>query len=649
MNNVTKRLHKQVALLCLSCALCFFPSLAGAASPSEPPNVALTIGNGNDIVILSISSEPEQVHSFTLSSPDRYVLDLYPATLQKKGLLSLDSPHPGIRGIRAARHTSQTVRVVLDLHQPEDFLTLAKPQTCEKSTYDIVIMYSPQKTDEPSPSKQALNSTSLQPTAVSRGPATATSEPQPASSQSEPSILLFSADPTTHIAASETKPSLLPDSLELGGFVELKAALNTRRANSSQIPQTFRNRIRLEGKWSPGATPEDMFQQVGDHDVFLLASVQSDYLRFKSNQTTSDSDLELFEAYMHWSRNPWEVRLGRQRIRWGKTDEVSPVDNLNPEDLREFLLPDREDRKIPNWMARVRYFSEKMTLEGVFIPFFEPSRFAYFGTDWSLLQGIEDLVTAPTPAVSPHPLYQQPAVLEQTPHRRFTNGDWGLRVSKTRGNMDMAASYLYAWQKLPHIQGFTPDAMEIFERNGVLSQSSSFQAWNHPAALAATFRRINIVGLELETTLAQFGLRGEAAYFDRKTLHTINLDSTEKPVLQYVLGVDYLSANEWYLNIQFGHQVIFQHDQDLLFWEKNDFSVNGEISRAFWRGNFETVFRYHYNLVDDAYLLRPFIVVRPDGNWEFTLGADLVEGPKSSILGRFRDNDRFYVNIKYIF
>lgn len=60
------------------------------------------------------------------------------------------------------------------------------------------------------------------------------------------------------------------------------------------------------------------------------------------------------------NKGPFRFRIGKQIIRWGKTDEISPVDNVNSQDLRLFIIPTYEDRKIPNWIADVEFFLKKI-------------------------------------------------------------------------------------------------------------------------------------------------------------------------------------------------------------------------------------------------------------------------------------------------
>ncbi|MCA1787835.1 MAG: hypothetical protein LC657_17820, partial [Desulfobacteraceae bacterium] len=84
---------------------------------------------------------------------------------------------------------------------------------------------------------------------------------------------------------------------------------------------------------------------------FARVSVLSDYLYFGDDNQTDDYDLELHEAAFLYANNRLDLSVGKQIIRWGKADQFSPVDTLNPQDFREFMIPEYEETKQPVWMA----------------------------------------------------------------------------------------------------------------------------------------------------------------------------------------------------------------------------------------------------------------------------------------------------------
>ena len=76
----------------------------------------------------------------------------------------------------------------------------------------------------------------------------------------------------------------------------------------------------------------------------LTLSALSDYLYFGSENKTDDFDLDLHEAKWQYNEGNYGFSIGKQIIRWGKADQISPVDTLNPQDMREFIIPEYEKR-----------------------------------------------------------------------------------------------------------------------------------------------------------------------------------------------------------------------------------------------------------------------------------------------------------------
>ena len=106
-----------------------------------------------------------------------------------------------------------------------------------------------------------------------------------------------------------------------------------------------------------------------------------------------DGSIRLDDAYVNFRGNGFNLKIGNQVIRWGKTDAYSPLDNLNPEDLRDDLSGRREDRKLPIPMAGLEIYSGNYTIFGVFIPFFIKSKYDLLGTDWAALGRADGMTT----------------------------------------------------------------------------------------------------------------------------------------------------------------------------------------------------------------------------------------------------------------
>lgn len=425
------------------------------------------------------------------------------------------------------------------------------------------------------------------------------------------------------------------------GFLEATGGSDIKRDDHYEHTQSFRNRIRLEAKF-----PLASLSEKGR----LVVSGESDFLWFGPHGDWNDHDIDFYEAYFQGTRGPWEFRVGKHILRWGKTDQLSPVDNVNPQDLRQFVVPTLEERKIPNWIAEVRFFHEPFSLEAVAVPFFEPDDVDFFGTDWAVFRHTpEVLTTAPLP-----PFIQDAAasvgVQRNEPVRTFRNTQWGVRTGLTLGRWDLAASYLYAWNPMPFIEHFPLHGLRTdgsFDTAEIIDSAS--RGTFVPGDVAVGYRRTHTFGLEWETVLGPYGFRGETALASHAVFLTSDLTSTTQRALLTVVGIDRTWAGNWYTNVQLGHQLLLDHDNAVLYFEKHNVSLNGEIRKDFLRGDLEVRLRGLMMLTDGGSMFNPSLTYRRFAPLSFTTGLNLFAGPSDTFLGTYSHNDEAYVTVRYDF
>src|SRR5690606_21523921 len=78
---------------------------------------------------------------------------------------------------------------------------------------------------------------------------------------------------------------------------------------------------------------------------------------FYSRQVRRDQRFELFlrENYLDFSIADFDVRVGRQHIVWGEMVGLFFADVVSAKDMREFVLPDFDILRIPQWAVRTEY------------------------------------------------------------------------------------------------------------------------------------------------------------------------------------------------------------------------------------------------------------------------------------------------------
>lgn len=595
---------------CMLLFLLFQALQAVAAPPALIIAVDPIAAKEPQALLISMSRQPSAIQFFTLSAPARLVVDISPARLDGANR-SLPADHPLFRGIRVAQFNPQTVRVVFDLKTEVTHRAESRPLTGDGSMHQLAISLFPDEHTSPlsknAPTQPAVIDTEPAKDAPAIASAASPAETKPAQGNK---ILLFGEAKTTQTAEENASAW---GQMEFSGSLMAKGAQQLHESEDFEQARMLRNTVRLEGKWTPPTSATAAGDMHETTNTFLLGSLQSDYLGFGPDPSSDEYDLELYEGYLSHATPGWDMRLGRQIVRWGKADQISPVDNINPQDMREFILPDLEERKMPNWMARIRLFPGDVTVEGIFVPFFESNEFDFSGNTWALLGS------------QPNGL----RIRESKPADSLDNADWGLRTATTIAGWDVALSYLYATEKTPHLR---------FEPMNPMGPT-----------LLADYQRQNIYGVEFETTVDKFGFRGEGAYFDEQSLHTEALNSVASPVVHYLVGVDYLGEADWYANVQLSHQHVFEYESDILYLRRDNFYLNGEINKEFWRGNAMLKLSYALDLRDGGTFLRPEGILTYYKNLELSLGYYLFAGPADSLLGRYQDDDQVFLKATYFF
>ncbi len=427
--------------------------------------------------------------------------------------------------------------------------------------------------------------------------------------------------------------------LELNGYVWTKFSTDMNKDNEYEDLYEWRDEFRLRAK----GNLSECFD--------FLVSLDMDYIWYKNEDADEEIDPHLFEAYFTTHFSKFDFRLGKQIVRWGKTDEVSPVDNVNPQDMREFIVRNLEGRKIPIWMAKLDFYpNDNWEIEGIFIPFFKDDQIDFWGRDWALFNHTKTAIKQSVLPPSAKTLLLNSSVIYHKPSKNFKNTEWGLRVAGTVNKYDVAFSYLYTWSDMPVLKSdlFQND-FSLYAQSGLNTYLTHLN-WNSIADpnIHALFYRTHIWGVEMETTWGDFGVRGELAYTKGTRFMNTNFRISKHDTLFYVLGVDYLSANNFYLNLQFSQQIIFNYCPIIFFKHINN-GLHGRLSQDLLRGKFVPELEFYWNLSDRSYYLNPELKIHFVDNWILKTGLNIFEGNRDTLFGNFDNCDQIYFYVEYDF
>jgi len=235
----------------------------------------------------------------------------------------------------------------------------------------------------------------------------------------------------------------------------------------------------------------------GDFDFITSSAVEFRW-------TGGDPKIDYREAYLIWYPSWGEVKVGKQIHAWGAVDGNNPTDNLNPYDYYYMFLAGA-DRKIGTLSASVKYYWNDWQLEAIVIPEHEPNRYPFGEDDFPI--AMDD------------------------PGYFLTMAEYGMRVQTTMGNSDISLSYFSGRDR-----GFS---------------LIGYNYYIDGAAPVLTYRKTNIIGIDIVTFFGDLTGRTEVGYFNTNNDHTTDIKTFyDAAYVQFASQLEYTTTNDITLMIQ---------------------------------------------------------------------------------------------------
>lgn len=296
------------------------------------------------------------------------------------------------------------------------------------------------------------------------------------------------------------------------------------------------------------------------------------------------------------------VDVGKQFIRWGTTDIITPTDRFAPRDFLNVITSEF----LPVSGARAAYAVGVESLEGVWVPRLTPSRVPLFDQRWTVV-----------------PEQAAGALLADRGLKIPDGSQFGARWRHAGAALELALSYFYGFNHLPNI---------------VSSLSAA------PPAILVTreFPPIHAAGAELAIPARWFTVKGEAEYFRAR-------DTRSDDFVLYVIQLERQSG-EWVFVAGYAGEAITNDRGSLVF------APDRGLARSF-------VGRASYT-IDPRRTLAVEGTVRRGGDglygkleyseargqhWRVTVGAAVIAGHADDFLGQYRRNGHASLALRYSF
>lgn len=472
-------------------------------------------------------------------------------------------------------------------------------------------------------------------------------------------LILFSA---TLCAEPAGLPGGIPDTVlksnfEFSGYNKLEVAFRY------QEPRSFtkmRNTLFLGASWRLGRSMKlrmasryyyDFVYDIYNYDTIAARQERNpnDPLTFfeRLPDEKNSNKFDLREAYLDINLKNTDFRLGKQHIVWGVLEGVRVVDELNPMDFHELILPDDLlDYRISLWSLKIDHYRDSGDYQFIWIPDMTFHKPAPSGSEWELFQDVPNT---------------------QKPQSSLRNSEVGFRWKKNIATNDIALSYFYTWDDFPAIFRFSK------ERIGEPEEPIVFP----------NYTRMSMYGLTLSRPLSRYVFKSEFSYVTGKYFGTDEVDANldnfiddngakQRSHIRWGVGID-MHISGWDVAPAFVQWEILDYDDSILQPE-HDSSFNLYMRKRFKKRNGVFTLLWIYLMDMDESLLKPRLNFNITDKYIMSVGLDLFFGKRSQFgvgvrdergggvfaipqdleqraqfFGNFNNNDRIYLEMKYAF
>ncbi len=342
---------------------------------------------------------------------------------------------------------------------------------------------------------------------------------------------------------------------------------------------------------------------------------------YYSDSATSDqrTETELRDTYVDYSTGAWDLRVGKQQVVWGEAVGVFVADVVNAKDMREFLLPDFDNIRIPEWGTNLEYTHNNLHSEFIFLPGIEFDKLGVRGSEFAF----------PLPLAPDTPYTYHDA---KEPKDGFENSKLGSRFNYLWEGFDMSVFYLHSWTHTPVLYRTINGSRYDFDPQ---------------------YKRLDTWGAAVSKEIHDIVLKSDFVYTPDDYFSLIDPTDSDGIArsgrLEYLLGFDYTFFDKLDVNGQIIQNVILDHAKSMIGLDKFNTAFSLRISRDFLNRKLKTEFLMIYGLTAPDFLYQPKIIYNLTDSWQAGVGADVFSGNPAGTFGYFRNKSRYYSELTYKF
>lgn len=442
--------------------------------------------------------------------------------------------------------------------------------------------------------------------------------------------------------------SLTAAAFDGGGFYSEEAEEKTININGEIKPE-----FRLF------ADDGDLEENLEGDLEFVYPGLEHEFKVLIDYQIGAVEEIDFNEVYYKYYGEQYNFTVGKNIVIWGKGDKVHVLDNINAQDLSDFINPEYKERQIGEEMIKVdRFFREgSANLEFIYTPDFTPDRFAEDPEsplgNWVInpfAAQSSDLTLSKIAAATNQS--EADVISEVKDSTADEDNQFALRFTDSRGGTDYGLSYYQGYLRRPSYD------KAAFKNE---YESNTFSSALEAADLH--YDEVDVFGFELARVIADINSRLELAYY--RTDDTAGDNPTVRNnKIAWVIGGDRdLPISNLNLNLQFTGEKILDDDQiednivagkniDLQYNQNGDYTSNRAILRledSYQNEKIIPELIWVYNLQDHDYSLEASVDYELKQDLVFNISHKIFSGDPDTDFGQFKDNDFSSFSLEYSF
>ncbi|WPD23520.1 MAG: DUF1302 family protein [Candidatus Electrothrix scaldis] len=329
-----------------------------------------------------------------------------------------------------------------------------------------------------------------------------------------------------------------------------------------------------------------------------------------------EDEVELREAYLQGKlTDKLDLKIGRQIVVWGKSDNIRITDVLNPLDMREPGLTDIEDLRLPLAMTKLDYYFGNWELSGIAVHEIRFNKLPVYGYDFYS--------------------YDEPLPPEDEPANTLENTEWAISLSGIFTGWDLDLYYARIFNDTPHLEYVVIDEE------------------NESTEIQRKHERMHMFGFAYNKALGNWLVKTEGALLNR--VHYTNRPGVGYTRIDALVGVEYSGFNETSLSLELANHHINNHRPYL-----------EDAPDGVYQDMYQLAFRCTRDFLNDTLSVTLLAMLygpsSADGAYErlsfdydvtdtITLrgGAVLYQSGDLLALQDVGDNDRIFAEIRYSF